>query len=283
MSGGETTTDALPAGAERVAFEGVPFLIDTGRSGQPVWFVLGIRKSGSSMFNRALKLMAKFNSVNWVDIAGDLFENNVPAPRWSNLPPPEGLLRGGNCYGGFRDLPAGIAADPAFQSATKVLLVRDPRDAIVSEYFSTRATHSLPKFAEDGDDGAREDLLRRREEAQQVTVEDFARREARRMAETVERYIPLVGDPNLLVLKYEDVIFDKAKMVQDIATHFGWTVGQGQVGAILKWIDVVPEEENPDAFIRKVTPGDHREKLSPEVIGQIDLILGKAMKAFGYS
>ena len=265
-----------------VQFEGVTFQVDASAPERPAWFVLGVRKSGSSMFNRAVKLLAKFNAVNWVDIAGDLFENNVPAPRWSPLTPPEGLIVGGNCYGGFRDLPAGLPQDRVFQSARKVLLVRDPRDAIVSEYFSTRGTHSLPKFAEAGDDGAREDLLRRREALQQVSVEDFARSEGQRMAETVEHYIPLIGDPRLLVLKYEDVIFDKAKMVRNVATHFGWKVGQGQVDAILKWIDVMPEAENPDAFIRKVTPGDHLEKLSPEIIAELDRVLARAMGAFGY-
>jgi hypothetical protein len=265
-----------------VKFEGVTFQVDASAPERPAWFVLGVRKSGSSMFNRAVKLLAKFNAVNWVDIAGDLFENNVPAPRWSPLTPPEGLIVGGNCYGGFRDLPGGLTRDAVFQAARKVLLVRDPRDAIVSEYFSTRGTHSLPKFSGEGDDGAREDLLRRREALQQVTVEDFARREGQRMAETVERYIPLIGDPRLLVLKYEDVIFDKARMVRNVATHFGWKVGQGQVDAILKWIDVMPEQENPDAFIRKVTPGDHLEKLSGGTIAELDRVLARAMGAFGY-
>lgn len=265
-----------------IAFEGVTFQVDASAPARPAWFVLGVRKSGSSMFNRAVKLLAKFNAVNWVDIAGDLFENNVPAPRWSPLPPPAGLIVGGNCYGGFRDLPQGLTRDPVFQGSRKVLLVRDPRDAIVSEYFSTRGTHSLPKVTSDGDDGAREDLLRRREIAQQVTVEDFARAEGQRMAGTVERYIPLLGDPNLLVLRYEDIIFDKATMARRVAEHFGWTVKEGQVGAILKWIDVVPEEENPTAFIRKVTPGDHREKLSAATIAELDRALARAMEAFGY-
>lgn len=265
-----------------VPFEGVPFRVDASDQSRPVWFALGIRKSGSSMFMRAVKLMAKFNAVNWIDLAGDLFENNVPAPRWANTPPPPGLIVGGNCYGGFRDLPAGVAREPAFADAIKVLLVRDPRDAIVSEYFSTRGTHSLPKFAEGSDDGAKEDLLRRREAAQTVTVEDFARAEGRRMAETVERHIPLLGDPRLLVLKYEDVIFDKARMVTDVVRHFGWAITNAQVEAILKWIDVVPQKEDPSAFIRKVTPGDHREKLSHPAIAQLNADLAHAMEAFGY-
>lgn len=264
----------------QVPFEGVPFQIDRADPTRPAWFALGIRKSGSSMFMRAVKLMAKYNALNWVDIPGDLFDANVPVPRWRDNPAPDGLLVGGNVYGGFRNFPVGLARSPVFDAAIKVLLVRDPRDAIVSEYFSNARTHSLP--AETGDDGAREDMLRRREEAQQMTVETFARTQAVKMATTVERYIPLLADPRLLVLKYEDVIFDKAKMVVDVARHFGWTIKNGQVDAILKWIDVVPEQENPDAFIRKVIPGDHREKLSPDSIALLNADLARAMAAFGY-
>ncbi len=264
-----------------VDFEGVPFEIDASRSGDPAWFVLGIRKSGSSMFNRALKLMAKFNRVNWVDIPGDLFSNDVPVPRWRANPASPGLLRGGNVYGGFRDFPEGLGESPVFKNAIKVLLVRDPRDAIVSEYFSTRQTHSLPQGEDD--DGARADMLRRREAAQQVSVEDFARAEAGKMADTIERYIPLLHDPKLLLLRYEDVVFEKARMIRDVTAHFGWVIQPQQIDNILKWIDVIPEEENPDAFIRKVTPGDHREKLSDATIAEIDTTLVSAMEAFGYA
>ena len=264
-----------------VEFEGVPFEIDANRSGDPAWFVLGVRKSGSSMFNRALKLMAKFNRANWVDIPGDLFSNDVPVPRWRDHPPAPGLLRGGNVYGGFRDFPRGFANSPVFENAKKVLLVRDPRDAIVSEYFSTRQTHSIPEG--DDQDGVRADMLRRRAAAQQLEVEEFARAEAGKMADTVERYVPLLDDPKLLLLRYEDVVFEKAQMIRDVTNHFGWAIQPQQIDNILHWIDVVPEEENPGAFIRKVTPGDHREKLSPAAIAELNVILAKAMAAFGYA
>ena len=264
-----------------VRFENTAFEVDHARPAAPAWFGLGIRKSGSSMFNRALKLMAKFNAVNWVDIPGDLFLNNVSVPQWRESLPPPGLLAGGNLYGGYRDYPSGLATSPVFRDGIKVLLVRDPRDAIVSEYFSTRATHSLPEST--GEDGAREDMLRRREAAQQTGIEDYARAEAFKMADTVERFIAVRDDPKLLLLRCEDVIFDKARMVQDVIDHFGWTIQPAQIEAILKWIDVVPERENPGAFIRKVTPGDHKEKLSPAVIAEMNSVLAPTMTAFGYS
>lgn len=263
-----------------VEFEGIPFQIDATRPDDPAWAALGVRKSGSSMFNRAMKLLAKFNKVNWVDIPGDLFANNIAVRQWRGRPATPGLLRPGNAYGGFRDFPHGLAKSAVFRQAIKVLLVRDPRDAIVSEFYSTRQTHSIPEGA---NSGARADMLRRREAARQVTIDEFARAEAAKMADTMERFIPLLDDPMLLLLRYEDIIFEKGRMIREVAHHFGWAVQPEQVDAILKWIDVIPAAENPDAFIRKVIPGDHRQKLSGAAIAEIGEPLARAMNAFGYA
>lgn len=274
--------DGFTGETRAVPFEGVTFRVDAADPSRPAWFALGVRKSGSSMFNRAVKLLAKFNAVNWIDLAGDLFDNDVPFFRWREGEVPPALIVGGNCYGGFRDCPTGLTRHPEFTRGLKVLLVRDPRDAIVSEYFSTAHTHRMPGAGVQAEGGASDDMLRKRETAQAQSVEDYVLAEGGRLGEAVERYIPLLGDPKLLVLRYEDIIFDKARMVRDIAQHFGWGVTLGQVDAVLKWIDVRPEVEDPTKFIRKVTPGDHREKLSAPVIAKLNQLLGGGMEAFGY-
>jgi hypothetical protein len=48
------------------------------------------------------------------------------------------------------------------------------------------------------------------------------------------------------------------------------------------WADVLPEAERPDQFIRRVVPGDHKEKLSPAVIRQLNTRLAASMELFGY-
>ena len=275
-------SDGFTGETRSVAFEGVTFQVDASDPSRPAWFALGVRKSGSSMFNRAVKLLAKFNAVNWIDLPGDLFERDVPFFRWRDSEVPDALVVGGNCYGGYRDCPTGLSHHPEFQRGLKVLLVRDPRDAIVSEYFSTARTHRMPEAGLQAEGGASDDMLKRRESAQAQSVEDYALSAGGLLAETIGRYLPLLGDPGLLVLRYEDIIFDKAQMVRDVAKHFEWKVTNGQVDAVLKWIDVVPEVEDPNQFIRKVTPGDHREKLSAPVIARLDRMLGEAMEAFGY-
>ena len=42
-------------------------------------------------------------------------------------------------------------------------------------------------------------------------------------------------------------------MISRIVRHFGWTAKPKQVEAILRWVDVRPETEDPKQFIRKVT------------------------------
>ena len=59
----------------------------------------------------------------------------------------------GRVYGGFRSMPLVFAQSELYRRSRKILLVRDPRDALVSEYFSLAYSHGLPEA--EGDGGAR--------------------------------------------------------------------------------------------------------------------------------
>lgn len=264
-----------------VEWKGVNFELDDRREG-PAYFILGVRKSGSSMFNRVAQLLCRYNDVNWVDVAGSLFNKNIKVGEWVRDPSFAEIIRGGNVYGGFRTFPSGIAQHADFVDGKKVLLIRDPRDALVSEYFSNAFSHSIPKKTGDGG-GAREQLLAQREAALASPIDDYVSQRARLMGRTMIEYAPILNDPHLLLLKYEDIIFDKAKMIHDVIEHFGWKITGPQVDAILGWVDVKPDQENPKQFIRKVTPGDHRDKLKPETIESLNGELSRVLTTFGYA
>jgi hypothetical protein len=51
----------------------------------------------------------------------------------------------------------------------------------------------------------------------------------------------------------------------------------------LRWADVVPDSEDKKAFIRKVLPGDHTEKLNSATIRALNYALESSMQAFGYN
>jgi hypothetical protein len=245
------------------------------------FFVLGIRKSGSTLLNRICATLARFNSVNFVDIAGTFFQNNIPVSDWINEPAVRRALRPGNAYGGFRNLPICFVGTGVFRNARKLLLVRDPRDALVSEFFSNAYSHSIPA-SENAAEGVSGNILLERKKALESSIQEYVLARAPLMKRTFMEYEPIMQDPQALILKYEDVVFRKREMIDSILAHFRWASGHHAITKLLDKVDIRPTEENPTAFIRKVTPGDHREKLSHEAIARLDIELREPLGLFGY-
>lgn len=130
--------------------------------------------------------------------------------------------------------------------------MRDPRDALVSKYFSVAFSRSLPPASTAADGGVREGLLR------------------------------LKDDPLLTVYRYEDVVLDKRPWITDIAKRLNLALPQPLLESILTAVDVDPSEERPTAFVRRVVPGDHLEKLAPGTIEELNSRFGDFLHAFGY-
>jgi hypothetical protein len=245
---------------------------------RPMFFLFGVRKSGSSIMNSMVTSLARMNALNYVDVAGQLFNAGISVAAWQRDAGMAQLLRGGNVYGGFRNAPLGLLGTAALQDSPLILLVRDPRDALVSEYFSNAFSHSLPEAGE-----ARDQLLAERARAQNAQIGPYVLRMAPRLRETLREYIPLLSHPRMRLYHYETAILNKRWFLRDICEHFGWQVTDQQIGLILHWADVVPDVEHPTAFVRKVTPGDHVEKLDTPTITQLNEIFAEEMRLLGYT
>jgi hypothetical protein len=245
-------------------------------------FVLGVRKCGSSVMNSIVIALTKFNGRHFLDVAGRFFEAGVPEQEWRTDPAALKLLVPGQVHGGFRAMPTVFAQSPLWRQARKVLLVRDPRDALVSEYFSTAYTHSLPQ-GQEGEDGLRADFLAQREAARRASVEAFVLEKAEGLNRTMMEFAGAARDPGTRLFRYEDVIMHKRAWVRDMEAHFGWLgCTEDYLDKVMSWADVVPQEERPDQFIRRVLPGDHKDKLSPKAIGRLNRTLAPSMRLFGY-
>ena len=253
------------------------FEIDARRA-ERAWFALGVRKSGSSIFSSIVGALAIFNEIHAVDVPGTMFAAGVRYVEWNNHPRIADLLWRGNVYIGFRDPPTAFYADPVFREGKKILMVRDPRDALVSEYYSNAFSHSLPT-----EQTGNTVLEQERAKALQSSLEAYVLERTEHLDLTVAGYRKLIGDPNLLILRYEDVIFDKARWIREIAGHYGWQVSDELITNILGWADVRPDAENPQAFVRRVAPGDHLDKLSPGAIETVNGRLSDIWSEFGYA
>jgi hypothetical protein len=259
-----------------IPFSGADFTVRDAPD-QPALFVFGVRKSGSSVMNAMVTALARMNAMHVVDIADKMFEIGVRVAVWQRDASMAALLRGGNLYGGFRNAPIAIAGHELVRDSAKILLVRDPRDALVSEYFSNAYSHSVP-----GEGEARDIFLRQRAEALRSGVCEYALAMAPALRSTLRDYTPFLSLPNLRLYRYEQAVMDKRWFLGEICEHFRWEASEEQIGQILSWADVRPSDEDPSRFIRKVTPGDHREKLDGPTIRALNRILGEELARFGY-
>jgi hypothetical protein len=258
----------------------VAFQVATGGT-EPACFALGVRKSGSTMLHKIVNLLARRNGVNSVDIAGAFFRSGFRATDWA-LADLSAVVAPGNVYVGFRNLPAALEKNEEFRRARKVFMFRDPRDALVSQYFSDAYSHSLPSRETEQGRKAAEAFEQKRAEALATSIDDYVLKHARPFDNTLMAYAGTLSDPSCLPLRYEEYVFQKRRLIHKILKHFGWTCPPGQVDAILGQVDEVPDSEDQKRFVRRVIPGDHRNKLQPETIRRLNNQLRESMHHFDY-
>lgn len=271
------STESCVMPIEALKYLGEEFSI---RMPGPAYFVFGLRKSGSTLLNETVLYLAQRNDVNWVSIPDQLFLANIDFDTDCRRTFPQKLIQPGNVYGGFRVCPNLLGSNELFNSAPKVLMIRDFRDALVSQYFSALKSHFIPQ----GDDsaGPRRELLNARRSIKKMTIDEFVIGAAPALGKDAMEYQRLIADSNLITIFYENVIFEKNRMITMICEHFGWSVSESGRSDILAHIDVRPTKERANAFVRKVSPGDYLEKLAPDTIAKLNEILHEPMKLFGY-
>jgi hypothetical protein len=256
-------------------------VVDVGNDG-PSYFVLSMVKSGSTMLNEMVTALSLANGHHFIDVSRVFLPANVSAPTYSKDPALSQMLHPGNVYGGFRRIPQGLTFSPQFINGAKVLLVRDPRDVLVSLYFSDAFSHEIPAPAGTHDDVHRL-MTARRQRAREIDIDSFVLEEARGLFLSYQNYVPLLGFESTALIRYEDIIFDKASLIDTVVRHFGWQCDDELSRDILKAVDVRPADEQPERFIRQVSPGDHRAKLQSSTVDSLSRWFSPIMEAFGYA
>ena len=256
----------------------IDFKVRLGGAG-PAFFSLGVRKSGSTMLHKVIHFMAHRNNANIVDIPGTFFRNGFTVANWASLDLCE-LVAPGNLYSGFRSFPEELAKTALYREGLKVFMFRDPRDALVSQYFSDAYSHEIPKQEAAGD--GREIFLKKREEAKSADIDEWVLEKAGGIRRTLLAYRDTLADPMCLTMRYEDYVFQKRRMIGKILDHFGWTMEAPQIARLLADIDMVPDSEDKTRFVRKAIPGDHTAKLKTETIRRLNNKLAEVLTLYDY-
>jgi hypothetical protein len=159
--------------------------------------------------------------------------------------------RSGYYYGAFR----WFHPIPNLSDYRVLLLLRDPRDVVTSYYYSMAYSHQIMS----------RDVLERRTEALQVGLDEYALRIRRWLAGVYRTYCTeLLGMPNVLLVKYEDMVTDFEEWLRSVATHLSLGQDADLLQQVVAQADFAVSGENVHAHKRQVAPGEHRRKLAAE-------------------
>lgn len=249
---------------------------DSSRGGP--YFALGPHKSGTVLLNALLADLAKTVHMPCADIPAALFTQGIDMSEVAEMP--SLFAEKGILLTGFRSARVGDKDLFIPHGGKAVVLVRDPRDILVSLYFSEAKSHTLPDQGK-----VRDAMLKLREEASSSDLDNWAIQRAPSVARTFARWstwVAATGQDKVKDFRYEDVIFEKERWLSDMNEWFGWQAPADAVCKIAAKHDIRPTDEDAARHIRKVAPGDHREKLKPETIAQLNEILREPAAKFGY-
>ncbi|HLO15690.1 MAG TPA: sulfotransferase domain-containing protein [Anaerolineales bacterium] len=165
-----------------------------------------------------------------------------------------------------------------------VLMLRDPRDVLVSNYYSIAYSHGLPIEGSMRHDGFVQERMRARE----MSLDDYACDQSSWVKGVYERYY------NLLVKKYppsfyyytsyEAMVGDYPRWLKDLLAYLELDVPTSLVDALIdKNERSRPAQEDIYKHRRLGRSGDYLEKISPKTISYLNEDLKEMLSVFGYS
>ncbi|HEY2090554.1 MAG TPA: sulfotransferase domain-containing protein [Thermoanaerobaculia bacterium] len=167
----------------------------------------------------------------------------------------------------------------SFDGFRVILMVRDPRDLLVSEYFSVAFSHMLP-----ADRAKRREFAARRRFAIENGVDAYALRFCDRTRTTFERYArTFLGPTNVHFTKYETMIARFEPWVRELLAFCELEPSAELMRAFLvEGTAPAPAQDDTRSHRRQVSSGDYLRKLRPETIAQLNENLASVLAEFGY-
>jgi hypothetical protein len=237
------------------------------------FYVFAMHKSGSTLLNNMLMTILAQSGIPQMAISELAFAAGLPEDKILN--PEEVIFEKGYCYRGYRSFPEYLYRFD-LSAKKKILLIRDPRDMVVSFFFSCAQSHIVPEAGV-----IRDEVLAQRKQASETGIDEFC------LANIVDFIDEFIGYEHLLntdirIYRYEDVIFNKVTWLQDMLSYLGIGAALDDIRRVAHENDVIPREERPDRHIRQVYPGNFRKHLKRETIEKLSAMLQPILQRYHY-
>lgn len=230
------------------------------------------QKCASRYVSRVIAALA--DSADMVHADYDAFTAIASPPQAQNPFGRDGAIKVAFQLKGYYYGPIGTyRLIPGAEGYKAILQLRDPRDVLTSLYFSTVFSHALIS----------KKVIRRREEAKQMTIDEFVIFETKEYIPIYQEYVDqLLGKPNVLFLKYEEMVSSFEGWLAKLIGHIGISADSAVLDQLRKEADFTIAQEDPYSQRRQVAPGDHKRKLKPETIVELNRLFGPILKRLEY-
>jgi|GEM_PF-2000544 len=251
-----------------------PPLPPTHSSAPSVVFVT-MHKAGSVIANTLLARLLMDEGMARVDIAGEAFRAGLK--EWLYCVERSHLLATpGYYFGAFRGTYVRKFKD--LSRNRLIVQLRDPRDCIVSLYYSYRISHGPP-----GDGPTRRVFDKVREHLRDMSIDEFALRNIKHYRKRVAVLEAVMAQyPNHVLVKYEDMVGNFEHWLQRICTFLPVAPPEQTLVELRRLADFRVSGEDEHRHRRQVTPGDFRRKLQPATQAALTNGLGRQLALFGY-
>jgi len=242
-----------------------------------------MNKAATQYVRGLLGRSAAGNGMVAVGLAEYAFHTNFPylddlsiseMKKYQYLFKPTGYL-----YSVFGGLIEGIAD---LEKYLVVLMIRDPRDILVSEYYSYGYSHAVPSRR--GNKYAK--FMRMRQKARQLTVDEYVIGESDRLYNTFQRYINLLLNryPRIYLTRYEDMTSNFQAWLEKLLDYCELKVSGELLRSFLEESKKLrPKKEDIYQHDRKGIPGDYKEKLKQETIDYLNLKFSSVLAKFDFN
>lgn len=180
----------------------------------------------------------------------------------------------GYFYGPIREIEWPL---PSLSPYKILLVLRDPRDVLTSLYFSVAYSHTVVNNA------LGKNLLKDREEAQAESIDTWVIEHAETFLKRYQFYSEhLLPDPAVCFLKYEHMVLDFPDWFEQVNHFLALKNISSELQSKILSEANFQVEESVTAHKRQVQPGDHKRKLKPSTIAQLNKLFSDVLQAFNY-
>ncbi|MBK6777227.1 MAG: sulfotransferase domain-containing protein [Flavobacteriales bacterium] len=146
-----------------------------------------------------------------------------------------------------------------------VVVLRDPRDVLTSQYYSQAFSHAI----------INERIAKQRKKVLAQTIDEAVMEEAPKLLAIYNDYLrEYSGKPWALITTYEQMVADHASWLRSIAGHCGLDKHPDLVTELASQGTAIKGSGDKNQHVRVAKSGDHKNKLKPETVAELDRMFG---------